>query len=151
MRIVCKSDTSPPPQSLLPSPYSVPSSMVGSNGFRVHELTGFTVSICALSSRVGLFSSNHGDTVHTLLASRHVFMPRLSIYPCMMSAAFFSSRLVDGVAISRCSNAMASSVYLSISVVFFFKIHVFAFVFCKYLSFGLAFRAFVVYVFVCRL
>ena len=112
----CNRLTSPPPQSLEPSPYRRPSSMVGVNGSRVHEATGFTVSMWAFNSRVGLAGSS-SSWIRMLLPMRWQGSSHFPMKSAKMSAAAPSSRLTEGVLMRRASSSTASSVYLFISII----------------------------------
>ena len=124
----CNNATNPPPQSLLPRPYSLSPSTVGVKGSRCHPATGFTVSIWALSKMVGpLPTSPKGEESrpdgssplggirgglahHTLFPCRWGVSPFSFMYASSTSAAAFSSRLTLGAAISFFSSSTASFV-----------------------------------------
>ena len=87
--------TTEAPSSLLPSPYSRPSSTAGVNGSRDHPATGFTVSMCASRRMTGPSPWLH----QRLLPQRCGANPSLASRASRKSATAFSSPLREGMAI----------------------------------------------------
>ena len=81
--------------------------MSGTNGDLVHESTGFTVSMWAFNSKVGLLLSKSSETIQILLASLLYSKPQSTINLVKTLAAFSSSLLIEGVEINAFSISTA--------------------------------------------
>ena len=103
-------ETRPPPQSLLPRPNNLSPSMVAAKGSRFHDFVGLTVSICALSKRVGFLSLKSlffDKILLPILSNNKPYFPNVF---AMKSDACSSLRLVEGISIRLFNMLTASDV-----------------------------------------